>query len=372
MKVVVVGAGIVGAACADALSQAGCHVVLLDTHTPGSGTTAAGMGHLVVLDDSPAQFALSHYSQQRWRTLAPHLPPDCELDPCGTIWVATDDEEMAAVHSKHAFYQARHVPTQILTPPELARLEPHLRPGLAGGLLVPGDSVVYPPRVAAFLADRARQHGAQLRLACPVQRLAPHAAILASGEPIAADAIINAAGCAAPTLSPHLPIRPRKGHLLITERYPGFVRHQLVELGYLKSAHAVSADSVAFNLQPRATGQALLGSSRQYADPSPAIDPAILQRMIHRALEFMPGLAQLTATRVWTGLRPATPDKLPLIGPAPSQPGVWIAAGHEGLGITTALGTAQLLTDLLLQRTPAIPPEPYLPTRPSAATAKPA
>lgn len=77
----------------------------------------------------------------------------------------------------------------------------------------------------------------------------------------------------------------------------------------------------------------------------------------------MPDLARLTATRVWTGFRPATPDKLPLIGPMPGHEGLWIAAGHEGLGITTALGTAQILMETMLQKPSSIPVDPYLPGR---------
>lgn len=363
MNVVVVGAGIVGAACADTLSEAGCRVTLIDASSPGSGATAAGMGHVVVMDDSEPQFALTRLSAELWKSLSPALPAACEFEPCGTIWVAADDEEMAAVHAKHTFYAERGIATEQLTQQRLAELEPNLRPGLAGGLLVPGDSVVYPPCAAGFLTLRAVRRGATTRFGIAVERIEDRSVVLKGGERVEADAVVNAAGAASAALTPGLPIRPRKGHLIITNRYPRFVRHQLVELGYLKSAHSVSADSVAFNVQPRATGQALIGSSRQYGDESSAVDPAILRRMIERALSYMPELARLTATRVWTGFRPATPDKLPMIGPMPGVEGLWIAAGHEGLGITTALGTARILMEQMLGRTPAIPVAPYLPGR---------
>jgi glycine/D-amino acid oxidase-like deaminating enzyme len=103
--------------------------------------------------------------------------------------------------------------------------------------------------------------------------------------------------------------------LLITDRYPQFVRHQLVELGYLKSAHSVTADSVAFNIQPRKTGQMLIGSS-QYGVDSSQIDTPIMNRMLDRAVEYAV-TQQLSSIRTWTGFRAATPDKLPLIGPQP-------------------------------------------------------
>ena len=171
-----------------------------------------------------------------------------------------------------------------------------------------------------------------------------------------------------PALTPGLAIKKRKGHLAITDRYPGFLRHQLVELGYLKSAHSSSADSVAFNVQPRQTGQVLIGSSRQYGaedkeEEDKEVDTGILVRMLQRAQEYMPQLAQMSTIRVWTGFRAATPDKLPLIGPSPGDPTLFLATGHEGLGITTSLATARLVVDQIADRKPAIPIEPYLPSR---------
>jgi glycine/D-amino acid oxidase-like deaminating enzyme len=141
------------------------------------------------------------------------------------------------------------------------------------------------------------------------------------------------------------------------------VRHQLVELGYLKSAHSISSDSVAFNAQPRKTGQVLIGSSRQYGVDDPKVEAIMLARMLARAEEYMPGITELSAIRAWTGFRAATPDKLPLIGPCPGYKRLYLATGHEGLGITTSMGTAKLLVDQLLNRPSQIPIAPYLPNR---------
>ncbi|HSU24747.1 MAG TPA: FAD-dependent oxidoreductase, partial [Pyrinomonadaceae bacterium] len=116
-------------------------------------------------------------------------------------------------------------------------------------------------------------------------------------------------------------------------------------------------------LQPRATGQMLLGSSRQFGVDDTLIDRDILKRMTSRAFEYMPLLRELSAVRVWTGFRPSTPDNLPYIGISPTQPNTYIAAGHEGLGITTSLGTAELVTGMITGREPAIPIEPYSPLR---------
>ena len=361
--VVIVGAGIVGAACADEFARRGLRVTVVDRDVVGSGATAAGMGHVVVMDDSEAQFALTRYSQQLWQALRPELPADVEYEQCGTIWVAADEEELAEVQRKHSYYAEHGVPTTVLGADDLKRLEPNLRDGMSGGLLVTEDVVLYPPCAARFLMERAQKRGAELRLGASVARLGQGCVRLSDGVEIRGERIVNAAGAWSPELTGALEIKKRKGHLVITDRYPGFLRHQLVELGYLKSAHSVTSDSVAFNVQPRRTGQILIGSSRQYGAEHKEVDQEILWRMLVRAQEYMPGLGPMSAVRTWTGFRAATPDKLPLIGPWPGDKSLFLATGHEGLGITTSLATARILVDQITGAAPEIPIAPYLPAR---------
>lgn len=361
--VVIVGAGIVGAACARECAREKMRVAVVDHDVIGGGATAAGMGHIVVMDDSDAQFALTRYSQQLWQQLRPELPDAVEYTQCGTIWVAADDEERAEVHRKASYYQRRGVPLQILSAEDLERLEPNLRKGMAGGLLVPEDGVLYPPCAARFLIEQAQAAGATVQMGAPVVEIGNGRVRRADGSELSGGVIVNAAGAWAPELTRGISVKKRKGHLVITDRYPRFVQHQLVELGYLKSAHSVSADSVAFNVQPRRTGQVLIGSSRQYGAEHKEVDHQILARMLLRAQEYMPRLSQTSAIRVWTGFRAATPDKLPLIGPWGEDSTVYLATGHEGLGITTSLATGRLLADQLAGQTSAIARDPYLPAR---------
>jgi D-hydroxyproline dehydrogenase subunit beta len=361
--VLIVGGGIVGAACALALAEGGCRVTLLEAEGLGGGATAAAMGHLVALDGTPAELALCRLGQARWQALAASLGPALELDPCGTLWVAADEEELALVQPRCATYQAAGIPAELLDAKALHAAEPHLAPHLPGGMRVPGDAVIYPPAGARLLAEAAQRAGARIRTGTPVAALEVGGVRLQDGSFLGAGRVVLAAGSASKALFPDLPLVRRKGHLAITERRPGFLQHQLVELGYLKSAHGSQADSVAFNLQPRPNGQLLLGSSRQFGDESPDLRPSILLRMIERALAYVPDLAQVPVLRVWTGFRPTTPDHRPLIGSLAGQPEVLLACGHEGLGITTAPATAELIAAEILGHTPPIDPGPYLPSR---------
>ena len=361
---VVIGAGIVGAACAREMAEAGLHVAVCEqSDTVGGGATAAGMGHLAVMDDSEAQFALTNYSQQLWHELSATLPADAEYLPCGSLWVAADAEEFREVERKHRFYTERGVPVEILDAQQLRTAEPNLRPGLAGGLLMPADSVCYPPCAARYLLEAPGAPRIETLLRKKVTQISDSDLVAENGTRISFGFLILATGTAISWLMPEVQVRPRKGHLLITDRYPGFLRHQLIELGYLKSAHSSTSDSVAFNAQPRLTGQILLGSSRQFGEEDAGIDTHILSRMLQRAVEYLPALDQMSAIRTWTGFRAATPDKLPLIGRCPGYRNIFLATGHEGLGISTSLATARLLRDEILNQPSAIAREPYSPER---------
>jgi glycine/D-amino acid oxidase-like deaminating enzyme len=356
---IVVGAGIIGAACADLAAAEGLRVAIVEPGTIGGGATAASMGHLVVMDDDPAELALSRYSQQLWEAYADL--PEAEFSRCGTLWLARDERERAGIAAKIARLARAGVSAEAVDANALYELEPKLARNLAGGMLVAEEAVVYPPRVADFLVRRAATRHAHLYHGRRAQQLVADGVALDDGTHLAGPVLV-ATGCALPELLPMLPMRARKGHLLITDRYPHFARHQLLELGYADSAHGNAPVSVAFNVQPRPTGQLLIGSSREFANSRDISMPTV-RNMLGRAFAFLPGLRDLQALRIWTGLRPTTPDGRPYLGAVPGLRDVWVAAGHEGLGVTTAFGSAGLLIDQLLGRGTAIDPTPYLPAR---------
>jgi D-hydroxyproline dehydrogenase subunit beta len=355
---VVIGAGIIGAACAYELARAGLRVAVVEQRGVGTGATNAGMGHLVVLDASPAQFALARYSLELWGEMAERLPPECDYWRCGTLWVAADEEELGYAREKCARYRRNGVRAELLDESQIAEFEPNLRSGLAGGLLIPDDAAVQAASVARFLIEESEA------------QLISRGAVGIDGDTLLLDdssrirgSIVNATGIAAAQLTPGLPIRPRKGQILMVDPGPDFVRHQVVELGYVKSTHVGEQDSIAFNVRQNRNGELLIGSSRQYQADDAEVDAGVLDQLFSRAVEYMPALATARRVRSWAGFRASTPDGLPLIGRDPSHDNVHIATGHEGLGATTSLATARLITAEILGRTPEIDPAPYDPAR---------
>jgi glycine/D-amino acid oxidase-like deaminating enzyme len=357
---IVAGAGIVGAACAQAAADAGLRVAVIEPNEIGGGATAAGMGHLVALDDVPAEFALARHSLALWEAFA--AQPEAEFHRCGTLWVADDDAGATLLHDKAARLAAAGIVAEWLDAAALREAEPALAHDLVAGLRVPGEAVVYPPRIAHAMLKRVTARGGTLHRGRKAAVLEKDGVRLDDGTHLSGPVLV-ACGCDTPALLPELALRPRRGHLAITDRYPGWLRHQLVEIGYAAGAHGDAAETVACNVQPRPGGQLLVGSSREYGHTESAISAPLLARMLQRCFRFLPGLARLKALRAWTGFRPATPDGLPYIGAMPSRRGVWVAAGHEGLGVTTALATAEMFIDLFSGRVPRIDAAPYAPGR---------
>lgn len=364
--VIIVGGGIVGAACAREYARQGLSVAVIERAALGGGATAASMGHLLVVDtegsDDDSEFELSRRSMQLWQAWldesATHAE-DAEHDRCGTLWVAADAEEWALAARKRDWLQARGLQAQLIDPAELGSLEPSLRQGLAGALHVADDARVYPPKVTATWLQEAKVQivrgevttvrGAQVQLA--------------DGRTLWAAMVVLCAGLASQQFLPPGCLLAKKGQLAITQRAPQTVHHQLVELGYIKKAHLVDEDTVSFNVQPRPGGQLLIGSSRQVGRADAALDLAMLRQMLQHAASYLPGLGELSLLRCWSGIRPASADGRPLIGAHPEWPRVWVATGHEGLGITTSLASAELLADLSLGRTPQLSAAPYAPER---------
>src|SRR5579859_7385821 len=231
---IVIGAGIIGASCADAASADGLRVAIVEPGPIGGGATAAAMGHLVAMDDDPAELALARYSLSQWEAFTDLK--EAEFSRCGTLWVARNGDELASAAARVARLTAVGVEAKLIDSETLYEMEPALVPGLAGGMLVPREAVVYPPRMANYLVQRAQSRGAQLHAGRRVQALKRGGVQLDDGTHLSGPVLV-ATGCALPALLPTLPMRARKGHLIITDRYPNLIRHQLLELGYADSAH---------------------------------------------------------------------------------------------------------------------------------------
>jgi glycine/D-amino acid oxidase-like deaminating enzyme len=386
---VVVGAGMVGAACALYLARAGLRTCVVERGAPVAGTTSAGEGNVLVSDKLPGpELALALRGVALWRELGEELADRAgdraggfELEAKGGLVVAADDAQLWALNRLGGAQRAAGVLVEPVDEAGLRELEPALSPDLAGGALYPQDCQVQPMLAANRLLAEARRLGAAVatRTAALGAAFAPGGALTAlvtSRGTIATPVVVNAAGpwsgAVAERLGAALPVRPRRGHILVTEPLPPLVRHKVYEGDYVDTVQGdgdgASCSSV---VEGTAAGTVLIGSSREFAGFDRTPDHGILAELARRACALFPFLGAVHALRAYVGFRPATPDHLPVIGPDPAVPGLWHAGGHEGAGIGLAPATGELLAALVAGGRPAVDPEPFAPARFAATGAAP-
>jgi sarcosine oxidase subunit beta len=359
--VLIIGAGIVGCSCAYYLAQAGVKVRLIDRGSLGSGASKAGMLHVVTWEEPEMHLMLAARSKQLYAQLSQQLPQDINYRPTGSIALIEDPAALEGFSRTLQHLRTLGVKADLLDASDLARMEPHLAPDLAGGAFFPDDAQVNPLNTTLALAQAAKNAGAVLdpfnevtgfelspaqdrlvAIRTARERISPHAVVICAGAWSAA--LGRLAGL-------NIPIQPRKGTLLVTARVPGDLLRCKVILaaGYMDSLKSGSAGSVsvAANIQQVKNGNLVLGSSRQFAGFDRSVDPRVAALMLQRCLRFLPALADILVIRAWTGFRPYTPDLLPIISPVEQIVGLYIAAGHEGIGITEAPVTGKLVSQMI-------------------------
>lgn len=373
-RVVVLGAGIIGAACARELSLANFDVVVVDRGRPAGGTTSHGEGNILVSDKGPgAELALAQLSARLWPEIAAEYP-QAEYDPKGGIVVATTDD---GARSLAAFAEAQieaGVVAEPLSPKELAAAEPALTRDVTAAFHYPQDAQVQPAGAALALLGSALRHGARLRVDTEVLGAVVVdgriTGVRVPGEVLGADVVVNAAGPWAGELSARLgapiAVRPRRGEVLVTMPMPGVVRHKVYDADYVGAVGAGSgALQTSAVVESTWGGTVLIGSSRRRIGFDDTIRPGVLSAIAAKALRLFPALADVAVMRAYGGFRAYVDDHLPVLGEDPRVANLWHATGHEGAGIGLSVGTGLLLRESLTGATPSIPMEEFTVDRPA-------
>lgn len=383
--VVVIGGGIVGCSVVYHLAQlmpASTRIVLLDRGPIAGATSGSSMGHLMVTPDDPAAHALTRTSVQLWRELAAS-GHGFDFQDTGALYLAENDADRELLPVLQRQFAAHGDAAEVLDSRQLRELEPGLAEDLDAALFYRGDAVVLPMPACAAMLRLARERCPQLdvRPGCAVTGVERDgdriAGVATERGPIATRTVVNAAGVWSPDVAEfagqrRLPIFPRAGNLAVTAHHTTPIRTQLLEVAYLRFAHGKAQvdptrtddpGAHAVNVQPQSNGSCLIGSTRQFRGMDRTLNRALLQRSLARAQRYAPALGAAPIVRTWVGLRPYSIDEHPLIGPWPPLRGLWIASGHEGLGITLGPITGRLLAQQITGMPCDVDPTPYLPAR---------
>jgi glycine/D-amino acid oxidase-like deaminating enzyme len=368
--VVVIGGGIVGTATAYYLSKFGVKVRLLDRGSIASGASGSGEGNLILSNKHPGpEMELGKLALQTWADLAEELPMDFEYERKGSILFTDTEAGAIAVTERVKIVKAEGIEGHLLARQQIRECEPYLAEDVAGVALFPGDAQVQPMLACWAMADAARANGAAIETHTEVvgfERDVSGAvtSVLTNKGKSVTRTVVTAAGPWSPSIGQmvgvDIPVKPRRGHVVVTEPAPKIVYHKMLEATYLQTIDTTVDDlQVSSVVEDTRSGTILLGSSREFVgfDPNPRLDA--IQRIVQRAIRFFPVLSKLHAIRAYTGFRPYTPDHKPILGPCESVPGFYLATGHEGGGICLGPITGKLMAQLLTGRVLDLPLEPY-------------
>ncbi|GGT95034.1 glycine oxidase ThiO [Streptomyces violascens] len=369
--VLVVGGGIIGLVTAWRAAQRGLGVVLADPE-PGGGAAQVAAGMLAAVTElhygEQTLLALNVESARRYPAFAAELTEVTGLDTgyraCGTLAVALDSDDRAHLRDLHALQVRCGLESEWLSGRDCRRLEPMLAPGVRGGLRVDGDHQIDPRRLAKALVSACVQagvrftHGWAERLSVVRERAS--GIVLADGTELAADQVVLAAG----SLSGRLagvpeellpPVRPVKGQVLrltVPPAYAPFLS---------RTVRAVVRGSEVY-LVPRENGELVVGATSEELGWDTTVTAGGVYQLLRDAHELVPGITELPLTETRAGLRPASPDNAPLLGPT-ALPGLLLATGHYRNGVLLTAVTGDVMAHVLT--TGELPDEarPFTPRR---------
>ncbi|WP_405789075.1 NAD(P)/FAD-dependent oxidoreductase [Streptomyces sp. NBC_01367] len=382
LDAVIIGAGVVGAACAYYAARAGLSVAVVDRGPVAGGTTGAGEGNLLVSDkEAGPELDLALLSTRLWTELAAVLPRDIEYEPKGGLVVAPDERTVKALRHFAEGQRAAGVDAVEVAADALHDLEPHLAQGLAGGFHYPQDAQVQPAQAAARLLAAARAPGGSGAPGAPAAEVflgeevteilldrGAVRGVRTRRRELLAPAVVNAAGTwgghIARLAGVTLPVLPRRGFVLVTEPLPRVVRHKVYAADYIADVASGSAalqSSAVVEGTP--SGPVLIGATRERVGFDRTLSTEALRRLAAQAAALFPVLVDVRVMRTYHGFRPYLPDHLPAIGPDPRRPGLLHACGHEGAGIGLAPATGALIAAALTGAEPPLPADPFRPDR---------
>lgn len=374
-NIVVIGGGIIGAAIAYYCSKAGLEITVLEKNELASGTSSRCDGNILAIDKDPGfDSQMSLKSQQLVHELDSELEIQFEYRNPGSILVCENEAEMEAAGQWVARQKQAGLDFRMLDRSDLRNESKYFADDLLGGLECKTDSTVNPYMLAFSMFYSAEKSGTKIWKQTEVRNLSkrPNGTfeIETNRGVITANKVINACGVWSPYVGKmvdvDIPIKPRKGQIIVASRQQPIGLRKVMEFGYLISKfggeRVVDQDiekyGVALVFEPTESQNFLIGSSREFVGFDTRVNHEVAKLIARRAVRFYPKMADMTVIRTYAGLRPWTEDHLPIVCEIEEVPGFYVAAGHEGDGISLAAVTGKLMQELLLNQETCIPTEP--------------
>ncbi len=372
--ILVVGGGIIGCAIAYYVSKSGRDVTVIEKGEFVSGTSSRCDGNILAIDKDPGfDSQMSLVSQRLVDDLSMELEHKFEYRAPGSILVCESEDEMVAAQKWVDRQKAAGLAFRMLDREDIRQESPFFANDLLGGLECATDSTVNPYMLAFALLEKAKKQGVKAFKQTEVKEIKREHGIFVvetSNGVFTANHVVNAAGVWSPRIGEMLdlsiPIKPRKGHIIVASRQQHVGSRKVMEFGYLISKFGgerrvdplTEKYGVALVFEPTESQNFLIGSSREFVGFNTKVNNEIIKSIANRAIRFYPKMADMMVIRSYAGLRPWTEDHLPIVSRVEGIPNFYIAAGHEGDGISLAAVTGKVVEELINEKDTCIATEP--------------
>ncbi|WP_080875889.1 NAD(P)/FAD-dependent oxidoreductase [Oceanobacillus timonensis] len=376
-SVIVVGGGIIGTSSAYYLSKAGADVTLLEAKDIASGTSGACDQHVLLQSKKPGPvLELAVEGKKLYPELEAELHTDLEYRSGGGIILMESEKERELLTQKVAQMQEYGVDVTTLSAQGAKEKQPGLANHILGSTWCPDEGKVNSFNVCFSMAQAAERLGATIRLGSPVTELITEQdrviGVKVHGEKLYADAVLVTAGVWTPALTKPLgidvPIVPRRGQILVSEKIPPFLKRSVLSYAYIAAkgkntaepSDGADAAGVGLVMEQTESGNLLIGGSREFVGFNTETTSEVTSAIGQAAVKTFPELANVRIIRSFSGLRPNTPDGKAIMGPVENIPGLYLAAGHEGDGIALAPITGKLMADVISGQHSSVDIRPFL------------
>lgn len=373
--ILIIGGGVIGTSIAYHLAKQNANVTLVEAGDLASGSSGACDGLVFMQSKKPGiHLSLAMESLKLFETLQNDLPVDIEFKKTGGLVAINNDAEYSAMEKYVAEQQGIGLDVQLLDSVQTHKKEPLLSSSVIGAAFSPLDSQVNPIALTLGFALAARKNHAEILTDTIVSDVLTDnnraVGVATNRGHIAADIVVNAAGSIAGRIAEmvdiQIPVKPRRGQIVVTHAGRRVIDHCLISAAYIAAKYDPVLASTAgqgVSMEQADNGNLLLGSTREFVGFNKNTTVAGIRNIIKETASILPVLNEFQVIRTFAGLRPFTPDGLPLLGPVKSLDGFVMAAGHEGDGIALSPITGHLMAQALLEKDVDIELEAFSPDR---------
>jgi sarcosine oxidase subunit beta len=357
--VIIIGAGVIGAAIAYHLTRHGIKPLLIEKSDPAAGSSGACDGLVFLQSKKPGlHLKLALESRKRFDSLAERLGSGIEFRNPGGMCLIESEAELAAMRLFVAEQRKSGLEVELIGGDEARRREPCLSEKVVAATFSALDSQVNPYALTFAFLHQAKSAGTRILMGEEVKGIEAVAGrttgVVTANRRISAPVVVNAAGALAAAVGRmaglEVPITPRRGQVLVTAAMPPLLRHCLISAQYVAAKfkpELAENGGMGFSLEQAHSGNLLIGSTREFVgfDRRTSFDG--IRTIAGRIVPIIPALRRVPVIRTFGGLRPYTPDGLPILGKVAGLEGFIMAAGHEGDGIALSAITGELIAGLI-------------------------